>query len=61
MATPSRGIRQHPGDSVNTSDLQRRRELLNLSKTELIERVSELEHDLDTLNHAFEVGAFDGR
>lgn len=45
----------------NQSELARRRALANLTRAELIERVSELEHDLDALNHAFEVGAFDGR
>ncbi len=43
---------------MNVSELQRRRNLANHTKPELIDRIVELEEDLDKLNQAFEAGAF---
>ncbi len=40
------------------NSLRRRRELVNLTKPELVSRVVELEDDLEKLNLAFEMGQF---
>ena len=50
--------RRTDGRCMDVSELQRRRELSDLTRAELIERVVELEQDLGKLNQAFEAGQF---